>query len=143
MNTSPATGRLGPLYLALSLAQAAHSIEEMSARLYDFFWTATGLFHQYVPAIPQFRMSADTFAVINMTLIAILLGSSPFVFARRPWALSLAVLAGIIETLNGAGHLAGVVVFGGYVPGALTAPFLLVLGILLLAELRRVGGLGG
>ena len=143
MSTTPTTNRLAPLYLALGFAQAAHSIEEMSTRLYDFFWTATGLFHQYVPAIPQFRMSAQTFAVINMTIIAVLLGTSPSVFAGRPWTLYLAGLVGIIETLNGAGHLAGVVVFGGYVPGALTAPFLFVLGILLLRELSRTGALRG
>lgn len=143
MNSTPAAGRVAPLYLALGFAQAAHSIEEMSTRLYDFFWTATGLFHQYVPAIPQFRMSPGTFAVINMTLIAILLGSSSSVFAGRQWALYLAGLAAVVETLNGAGHLTGIFVFGGYVPGALTAPVLLILGILLLRELSRTGALRG
>ncbi len=129
--------RLGSLYLLLGFAQAAHSIEEMRAHLYDFFWTATGLFHQYVPSIQPFRMSAENFATINMALIALLLGTSPFVFARRRWALFLAGVAGVIETLNGIGHLAGTVVFNGYVPGAATAPLLLVLGVLLLRELRR------
>jgi len=141
MNAASPPGRVAPLYLALGFAQAAHSIEEMSMGLYDFFWTATGLFHQYVPAIQQFRMSGVTFAVLNMTFIAVILGVSPFVFQGRRWALYLAGLAGIIETLNGVGHLAGVVVFDGYVPGAFTAPFLLVLGVLLLRELVRTGAL--
>ena len=141
MNTTPAIGHVAPLYLALGFAQAAHSIEEMSTGLYDFFWTATGLFHQYIPAIQQFRMSSVTFAVLNMTFIAIILGVSPFVFQGRPWALYFALLAAVIETLNGAGHLAGVVIFDGYVPGALTAPFLLILGVLLLRELFRTGAL--
>jgi len=142
-DVSSPPSRVGPLYLLLGVAQTAHSIEEMRSHLYDFFWTATGLFHQYVPAIPQFRMSAETFAVINMTLIAALLGTSPFVYAGRRWALFLAGLAGVIEVLNGIGHLSGTVVFGGYVPGAASAPLMLLLGIFLLRELGRTGTLQG
>ncbi len=46
---------------------------------------------------------------------------------------------GGVETLNGIGHLSGALLFRGYVPGAATAPLLLVLGISLLRELRRTG----
>lgn len=127
----------GRVYLLLALAQAAHSIEEMLTRLYDFFWTATGVFHQYIPAFPQFRMRAETFGALNMTFIAVLLALAPSVAARKPGALVFAGVVAVIEILNGTGHLAGTVVFGGYVPGAATAPFLLVLGILTLRALRQ------
>lgn len=138
METRPhETSRAGIIYLLLGFAQAAHSIEEMRARLYDFFWTATGVLHSTIPALPQFRMAADTFAVINMSLIALLLGTVPFVQAGRPWALFLAGVVGVIEVLNGVGHLSAAVFFGGYVPGAASAPLLLVLGFFLLRELRR------
>lgn len=140
MTASPTNpSRVGPIYLLLGAAQTAHSIEEMRSHLYDFFWTATGLFHQYVPAFPQFRMSAETFAALNMGLIALLLGTSPFVYAGKRWALFLAGGAAVIEVLNGVAHLAGIVVFGSYVPGAASAPLLLLLGIFLLRELRRSG----
>lgn len=135
--TAPPARRLTGLYVLLGLGQAAHSMEEMSAHLYDFFWTATGLLHSYVPSVPQFRMAADTFAVLNMGFIVFFLATVPFVYAGRPWALFLAGVAGVIETLNGIGHLSGTIVFGGYVPGAVSAPFLLLLGILTLRELRR------
>lgn len=138
-----ATSRVGPIYLLLGFAQAAHSIEEMRTHLFDFFWTATGLFHQYLPAFPQFRMSAETFAVVNMTAIAVLLGCSPFVYAGRRWAYFLAGLAGVIEVLNGIAHLSGTLVFGGYVPGAASAPLLLILGFFLLRELLLAGELKG
>lgn len=128
---------VGRLYFLLALAQAAHSIEEMLTRLYEFFWTATGLFHQYVPAIPQFRMRAETFGALNMTFIAVLLAVASAVAARKPWALFFASVVAAIEILNGAGHLTGTIVFGGYVPGAGTAPFLLVLGILTLRASRQ------
>jgi hypothetical protein len=131
------TDRLERHFWLLALAQAAHSIEEMRAGLYDFFWIATGRLHQVLPAFSQFRMTPATFAVINMGIIALLFGAVPFVRDRRPAALALAWVAAVIQILNGTGHLAGTVVFFGYVPGALTAPFLLLTGILLIRELKR------
>ena len=68
---------------------------------------------------------------------ALLFGAVPFVRERRAAALALAWVAAVVELLNGTGHLAGTVVFAGYVPGAITAPFLLLTGALLLRELRR------
>jgi hypothetical protein len=127
--------RLTFFYWLLGLAQAAHSIEEMRMRLYDFFWMATGRIHEVVPAVTQTRMSAQTFALLNMTFIAVLLGTVPAVRARQPFALALAGIAGIIEVLNGIGHTAGAIWFRGYVPGVATAPFLFVTGVLVLREL--------
>lgn len=133
----PERNRTGATYLLLGLGQAAHSIEEMRTHLYDFFWTVTGLFHSYVPGFPQFRLSGETFAVLNMTFIAFFLATVPFVYAGRPWALFLAGLVAVIEVINGIAHLTGAVIFGGYVPGAASAPLLLILGVFLLRELRR------
>ena len=132
--------RLERRFWLLALAQAAHSMEEMASGLYDFFWTATGRLHAILPAFPQTRMKATTFALLNMTFIAVLLGAVPFVRARRPAAIGLAWVAAVIELINGTGHLTGAVVFSGYVPGALTAPLLLWTGFLLLSELRTGTG---
>lgn len=124
-------------YWLLGLAQAAHSMEETRMRLYDFFWTATGRLHEIFPAVEQVRMSAQTFALLNMTFITVLLGTVPAVRARKPLALVLAGIAGAIEVANGIGHTAGAIWFGRYVPGVATAPFLFVLGLLVLRELFR------
>ena len=132
------TDRLERRFWLLALAQAAHSIEEMLAGLYDFFWIATGRLHESIPSFPQMRMTPTRFAVINMGIIALLFGAVPFVRDRRAAALALAWVAAVVEILNGTGHLAGTVIFSGYVPGALTAPFLLLTGILLLRELTRL-----
>ena len=70
-----------------------------------------------------------------MGIIAVLFGAVPFVRDRRPAALALVWIAAIVELLNGTGHLAGALVFAGYAPGAITAPFLLLAGFLLLREL--------
>jgi hypothetical protein len=127
--------RLTFRFWLLGLAQAAHSMEEMRARLYDFFWVATGRLHEIAPGISQVRMSAQTFALLNMSFITVLLGSVPFVRARKSPALALAGFAGVIEVLNGVGHTAGAIWFGGYVPGVATAPFLFATGVLVLREL--------
>ena len=131
------TDRLTFFYWLLGLAQAAHSIEEMRMRLYDFFWVATGRLHEVVPAVAQVRMNAQTFALLNMGFITLLLGTVPAVRARHPLALALAGVWGPIEVLNGIGHTAGAIWFRGYVPGVVTAPFLFVTGVLVLRELWR------
>lgn len=141
--SQPEFHRLGSLYLLLGVAQAAHSIEEMRSRLYEFFWTVTGALHSTFPSFPQFRMEADTFASINMGLIAFLLATVPFVRAGRSWALGLAGVVGLVEVLNGIAHLSAAVVFGGYVPGAASAPLLLLLGVFVLRELQRIRALRG
>lgn len=139
METTTPISRLGVLYLSLGLAQAAHSFEEIVTHLYDFFWVVTGVFHRGFSWFPQFRWPADLFAAVNVTLVALLLGSWPFVERRNTPALSLAWVAGIIETVNGFNHIAAAIFFRGYLPGVITAPVLLVLGPLLLRELRRSG----
>jgi len=130
--------RVALRFWLLGLAQAAHSIEEMSSRLYDFMWTATGRL-----GLPRMGMTPTTFAVANMVIIAFLLGVAPFVSLRRPWAMAIAWSAAIIEILNGCGHLAGTLVFRGYVPGAATAPLLIAAGLALLLALkgRSAGGI--
>lgn len=129
--------RLGVLYLLMGLAQSAHSVEEMLTHLYDFFWVVSGRLHAVLSWYPQFRWPADLFGAVNILLVVSLLGSWPFVERRSKWALVLAGVWSVIETLNGLGHLSGEIYFRGYVPGAFTAPFLLVLGPMVLREVRR------
>jgi len=127
-----ADGAIGRRFWLLGLSQAAHSIEEMTAKLYDFMWVATERL-----GLPRMGMTATTFAVVNMAIIAFLLGVAPFVAARRSWAVGIAWVAAVIEVLNGSGHLVGTFVFSGYVPGAATAPLLIIAAVALLSALRR------
>jgi hypothetical protein len=141
MTSHPETlRRVGTLYWLLAFGQAVHSIEEMRTGLYNFFWTVTGLLHDAFPSFPQFRWDAVTFAVVNMGIITFVMGIAPFVREGRGWALRLAAAVAIIEVLNGIGHISAAIYFGGYVPGAASAPLLLVLGVVLLRELRSHAG---
>jgi hypothetical protein len=138
----PTTTRVFFPYWLLGLAQAAHSMEETRNRLYDTaFWAMTGMIRAQVSWFPQFRMEADSFVTLNMFFIALLLGTSPMVWAGARWAIWFAAFVGIVETLNGIAHLSAAVYFGTYWPGAFTAPFLVGLGIWLLIRLRQQGAL--
>lgn len=140
MNQGLLENRPAALYWLLGLAQAAHSIEEMRTHLYIFFETATGRLHNILPSVSPVRMPADTFAALNMTFIAVLLGTVPFVYAGRRWARMLAGGVAVVEILNGTAHLLGAAIFRGYVPGVASAPLLLLLGAFLLRELARAPG---
>jgi hypothetical protein len=125
--------RLTRFCLALALAQAAHSIEEMRMHLYQFFDVIAARW----PGFPLRNVTADTFAINNMLIIATLLALAPFVQARRPWALACAGIVAVIEVLNGLGHPAISLSLGQYMPGTYTAPLLFILGLLVLRELWR------
>ncbi|MGH9789997.1 MAG: HXXEE domain-containing protein [Candidatus Acidiferrales bacterium] len=119
--------------MALGLAQAAHSIEEMRMHLYEFF----DVIAARLPGFPMRNVSADAFAVNNILIVAGVLALAPFVQARREWALGLAGVVAAIEILNGIGHPGISLLIGQYMPGTYTAPALLLLGALVLRELWR------
>jgi hypothetical protein len=119
-------------FLALIIAQAAHSIEEYRGRLFDVFPPARVL----SGAISQNRERG--FLIFNVALVAF--GVWCFVWpVRKRWP-SARVFVWIwigIELLNGIGHPAWSIAQGGYTPGLATAPFLLVLALWLLYQLRE------
>lgn len=119
-------------FLLLIVAQAAHSVEEYVFHLYDVFLPArviSGLFGNDL---------AFGFAVFNVALV--LFGVWCY-FARvrpshpsaRQWMWPWV----IVETSNGIVHPAVALWRGGYFPGVITAPVLLVLACYLGSRLIR------
>jgi hypothetical protein len=106
--------------LLLVLAQAAHSVEESVARLYDVFAPA-----RFVSALVS-RDLAVGFLVVNISLVAFGFWCRA-VPVRRLWrsAAAFAWFWALLELANGTAHLFLAVSRGGYFPGALTAPLLL------------------
>jgi len=112
-------------------------MEEMSAHLYDFFWIATGRVQDMVFFFPQFRMAAETFAILNIGFVTLILASVPFLNLNHGWARKFAWFWAVVEIINGIGHLSVVIAISGYVPGAISAPLLIITGIVLIRRLRR------
>lgn len=119
-------------FLALVLAQAAHSIEEYTLRLYDVFPPArfaSGL-------VSDDR--ATGFVILNTALVSFGLWCyGARVRPGHPSARAWAWLWVLIELGNGIGHPAFALARGGYFPGAATAPVLLTLALYLAVELIR------
>jgi len=126
--------RIKVAFSALISTQLAHSIEEYVGRLWESFPPArflTGM------------ISSDRelgFIVINSALVAFGLWCLLFP-VRKEWPSA----AGFIwfwialETINGVGHPAWTFRQGGYTPGVLTAPLLLVISLYLAFQLRNRG----
>jgi len=122
--------KASPLFGALVLTQTAHSIEEYVGRLWESFPPA-----QFLTGL----ISSDHehgFILLNVSLVAF--GFWCWLWpVRRAWpsARSLVWFWVAIETINGVGHPLWSLMQGGYTPGVLTAPVLLVLAIALARKL--------
>ena len=126
----PEIDRLQLTFLALIVAQAAHSLEEHRGRLYDVFPPA-----RFVSgAITSDRERG--FLAVNGLILA-------FGFwcwfwpVRRRWPSAIALAWGwaVVEALNGIGHSAWSLMRGSYTPGVATAPALLVVALALASQL--------
>lgn len=120
------------LFGGLVATQVAHSIEEYSARLWDVLPPA-----RFISGLFSDDLSRG-FLIFNLgvVVLGILCLAGPVAHAwpsARPlvWAWSG------VEMANGIGHLGLSLVQRGYYPGALTAPILFVLAVLLMRDLRR------
>jgi hypothetical protein len=117
------------LYLALGLAQAAHSIEEVLTGLWRWMPLVTGALHERAGWVPVLAMPEQTFIVANMVIIALMLGFSPFVFLNRSWAWKVAAAVAVVETINGVGHLSGAAAVGGYFSGCIASVGLILFSV--------------
>ena len=121
-------------FLALILAQAAHSAEEYSFGLYQVFAPA-----RFVSGLLS-DDPAQGFIIANAALL--LFGLWCYIARVRTGrrsALAWAWLWVFVECGNGVGHLAVALVRGAYFPGVATAPALLALSIYLAAHILRAG----
>ena len=119
-------------FLALIIAQAAHSIEEYATRLHEAFGPARFV-SGWVTSNPDLG-----FAVLNIAAVAF--GVWCYLARVRPGHPSAAAWMWpwiLVELGNGSVHITMVVASGGYFPGAVTAPILLALALFLAAQLLR------
>jgi hypothetical protein len=124
--------RLQRIFLALILAQAAHSVEEYALRLYDVLAPA-----RYVSGLFGVDPQAG-FAVVNTALV--LFGLWCWWARVRPGRRSARALAwswALLEIANAFAHVGLAVAAGGYFPGLATAPLLLGFGLWLVFALSR------
>jgi hypothetical protein len=119
------------LYLALGMAQAGHSIEEVLTGLWQWMPVVSGAVHERVGLIPEFGWSEQGFAVANMVIIALMLGFSPLPFLNHGWAWKTVTVLGVIETVNGFNHVGAAVLSGGYFSGCISGVALILVSTLI------------
>jgi uncharacterized protein with HXXEE motif len=119
-------------FLALILAQASHSIEEYSTRLYDVL----------APARFVSGLLADDhrvgFVIFNVSLVAF--GLWCFFGPVRHRAQSARALAWfwvVLEILNGLAHTIRAISVRAYRPGLATAPILVAVALVLAWQLHH------
>ncbi|HEU0099906.1 MAG TPA: HXXEE domain-containing protein [Allosphingosinicella sp.] len=120
----------GRAFLALILAQAAHSVEEYVFRLYDVLAPA-----RYVSSL--FGVDRPVgFIIVNAALVLFGLWCW-HARVRQARGRGLAWFWALLETANGFAHVALAAMAGGYFPGLATAPALIGLGLWLALRLWR------
>ena len=102
----------------------------------------TGFLGFYNPLVASIRERISWFPMPTFTfrvwltglavLVAVLALLSPWVRAGSRGAVAVSWIFSVIMLLNGVGHLAGSAYFGRWLPGATSAPLLLVASILLM-----------
>ena len=115
----------------LILVQAAHSVEEYAGRLWESFPPArfvTGLVSQDL---------AHGFLILNVGLVGFGVWCLRWpVHRKRPSAVPILWGWTVVEIINGIGHPLWAIRQGGYTPGVITAPILLILAVTLAVQLR-------
>jgi uncharacterized protein with HXXEE motif len=126
--TIPPAGKRA--FLALIVAQAAHSIEEYVFRLYDVFAPARFVSSLLTENLPLGFAIANTLIVLFGFWCAI-----ARVRPNHPSARAFAWFWAGLEFANGVGHAAIALSRGGYFPGVATAPLLIAIAIYLALKL--------
>jgi hypothetical protein len=119
-------------FLALLMAQTAHSIEECVFHLYDVFAPA-----RFVSGLISTNLQTG-FIAVNLAFVA-------FGF----WCYAVPVQEGlsvaipflwfwiVVELLNGIGHPIISILERSYIPGTITAPFLFTIAVYLTIQITR------
>lgn len=122
------------LYVTLAFLQAAHSFEEYFTRFYERIGEGSSLLHGAVGFVPVFQFSQNFFVTVNVLLITTIIALIQVVNQGGIIGRCIATLLAVIEVVNGVAHLTIAVMMRAYFPGALTAPFLLIVGVFLLRQ---------
>ena len=125
------------LYLTLTAIQTAHSVEEYVSHFFVPLSQMSRFMHNLTGFFPIITISEPMFLFLNSTLLIFLLLIVPFLLHKKYWAMLVAGIITVIEILNGLTHIIISISIGGYFPGSISAPGLLIVGILFLKCLSR------
>jgi hypothetical protein len=118
-------------FLALVIAQAAHSIEEYVFRLYDVFAPA-----RFVSALISTDLRTG-FIAVNLAFVAFGFWCYAVPVQEGSIALPFLWFWIAVEVLNGIGHPIISIMERSYIPGTATAPVLFIIAVYLAIQIRK------
>jgi len=129
--------QFGLAWVALSLALAAHVVDEAMTAFLDVYNPTVESIRERVPWFPMPVFTFDVWIAGLSAGVIALLALSPLAY-RGVQALRIAAYPyAAVMVLNGIGHLVASVYLGRWAPGATTAPLLIVAsGWIVIAERR-------
>jgi len=119
-------------YLLLVFAQILHSTEEAVTYLPGYFPKVREFAEPVFGKVPEFTLSLPNFIIINAIIITFFL--LLILFLRKPykWAVRTTKVIGVIEILNGLGHITMAILTWSYFSGCITGFLLVVAGMAVL-----------
>lgn len=133
----PRPARFGAAWIALTLALAAHVIDEALTGFLDVYNPIVRSLQVRLGWFPMPVFSFGVWLAGLCALVAVLLALSPLAFRRSPFLRTAAYPYAAIMLLNGVGHLLGSVYLQRWAPGATTAPVLIAASLWLWTAARR------
>jgi hypothetical protein len=145
--SSPADSDVGPrrapetrwhlAWLLLTVALAGHVLDEALTDFLSVYNPAAESIRQSLPWLP---LPSFTFGAWIGGLVVAVLGLAalaPFARNGTPWMRGLSRVYGVLMSLNALGHLGGSLLLGRWLPGVVSAPFLLAAALFLLWSVPR------
>jgi len=130
------TARLGPAWLALTVALVAHVVDEALTDFLSVYYPLVSAARERWTWFPMPTFTFDVWLIGLIVLVGVLLCLTPLAY-RDVIAVRMAASPyAAIMLLNGVGHLVASVYFWRWMPGATTAPVLLATSVWLLRVAR-------
>jgi len=134
--------RVGPshwglAWVALTAAFALHVLDEASNNFLAVYNPAAQNLRQRWPFLPLPSLTFEGWLTALVIALLVLLMLSPLAFRRARWLRPLSWLYGVAMLANGMGHLVGSFYLGRPMPGASSAPLLLLCASYLVWALAR------
>ena len=129
--------RFGHAWVTLSLVVAAHVADETLTDFLSVYNPAVRALHARYAWFPMPVWEFREWLTGLCVAVAVLLLLAPLAYARSRVLRVVAYPFALLMLLNGVLHLAGSAYLGYWMPGATTAPLLLVASVWLFSETMR------
>ncbi len=124
-------------WLLLTATLAGHVLDEALTGFLSVYNPAVRAIRESLPLVPLPTFTFDVWITGLVVAVLALAALAPFARDGRPWMRRLSFVYGGLMALNGLGHLGGSLIFGRWLPGAVSSPFLLAAALFLLLSVPR------